>query len=196
MAQKILPIISIEKLYVAKLKTEDDKTATYDKPNYLEGVKEIGIKPKQNSDPYFHEGRKIFEELSLSDVDVTLNITDLSDEDEAYCLGHKLAKEGGVIRNSNDIPPELAFIIKANKAQGINRYLVLYAGTLQEPDADMKGKEGKSNFQSSKIAASFRPLKNGLWSYKVDSDSEGAEEVIKKFFEQVIIPTPKEETKG
>ena len=193
MPQKILPIINVEKLYVAKLKTETDDNATYDVPKYLEGIKEIGIKPKQDSSPYFHEGKKVLEELSLSDVDVTINITDLTDEEEAYCLGHKLANEGGVIRNSNDIPPELAFIIKANKAKGINRYLVLYAGVLQEPDADMKSKEGKANFQSSKLSASFRPLKNGLWSYKVDSDSEGATDVIAKFFNQVVIPTPKEQ---
>lgn len=191
--QKILPIVSIEKLYAARLKTETDSTATYDTPRYLEGVKELGIKPKQDSAPYFHEGRKILEELSLSDIDITLNITDLSDEDEAYVLGHKLATEGGVIRNANDIPPEVAFLVKANKAKNVDRYLVLYAGTVQEPDDDMKGKEGKANFQSKKLSASFRPLKNGLWSYKVDSDSEGATEVIAKFFNQVVIPTPKAE---
>ncbi|MDO7206257.1 hypothetical protein Q5M85_21320 [Paraclostridium bifermentans] len=53
------------KLYVAQLLTETEEGITLDTPRYLEGVKQIGIKPKQNSDPYYHEGRKVLEEQTL-----------------------------------------------------------------------------------------------------------------------------------
>ena len=119
--QKILPVVNVSKLYVAHLKTETDEGITFDTPRYLEGIKQIGIKPKQNSDPYYHEGRKVLEEQTLQDVKVTLNVTDLQDEDDCYVMGHKLAKTGGVIKNDNDIAPTLAILYKAEKAQGIDK---------------------------------------------------------------------------
>lgn len=192
--QKILPIVNISKLYVAQLKTETDSSITFDTPRYLEGVKQIGIKPKQNSDPYYHEGRKVLEEQTLQDVKVTLNITDLTDEDECYVMGHKLAKTGGVIKNDNDIAPTLAILYKAEKSQGIDKYGVLYAGTFGLSDEDLKSKEGKANFQAKKIEASFRPLINGLWQYNVTSDSPNAtSEFLKTFFQKVTVAEVKTE---
>lgn len=194
MAQKILPMVNISKLYVAHLKTETLENIEFDTPRYLEGIKELGIKPKQNSDPYYHEGRKILEEQTLQDIAVTINITDLSDEDECYVLGHKLAKTGGVIRSDIDIAPTLALLYEAEKSQGGKRYGILYAGTFGLSDEDIKAKEGKANFQAKKIQASFRPLINGKWQYKVDSDSPNVtDEFLKNFFKQVTIAEEKTE---
>lgn len=192
--QKILPVVNVSKLYVARLLTETEEGITFDTPRYLEGVKQIGIKPKQNSDPYYHEGRKVLEEQTLQDVNVTLNITDLSDEDECYVMGHKLAKTGGVIKNDNDIAPTLAILYKSEKSQGIDKYGILYAGTFGLSDEDLKAKEGKANFQAKKIDASFRPLINGKWQYNVCSDSANVTtEFLKNFFKQVTVAEEKTE---
>lgn len=192
--QKILPVVNVSKLYVARLLTETEEGITFDTPRYLEGVKQIGIKPKQNSDPYYHEGRKVLEEQTLQDVNVTLNITDLTDEDECYVMGHKLAKTGGVIKNDNDIAPTLAILYKSEKSQGIDKYGILYAGTFGLSDEDLKAKEGKANFQAKKIDASFRPLINGKWQYNVCSDSANVTtEFLKNFFKQVTVAEEKTE---
>lgn len=192
--QKILPVVNVSKLYVAQLLTETEEGITFDTPRYLEGVKQIGIKPKQNSDPYYHEGRKVLEEQTLQDVNVTLNITDLTDEDECYVMGHKLAKTGGVIKNDNDIAPTLAIIYKSEKSQGIDKYGILYAGTFGLSDEDLKAKEGKANFQAKKIDASFRPLINGKWQYNVCSDSPNVTtEFLNNFFKQVTVAEEKTE---
>lgn len=192
--QKILPVVNVSKLYVARLLTETEEGITFDTPRYLEGVKQIGIKPKQNSDPYYHEGRKVLEEQTLQDVNVTLNITDLTDEDECYVMGHKLAKTGGVIKNDNDIAPTLAILYKSEKSQGIDKYGILYAGTFGLADEDLKAKEGKANFQAKKIDASFRPLINGKWQYNVCSDSANVTtEFLKNFFKQVTVAEEKTE---
>lgn len=194
MTQKIVPVANLNKFYVAHLLTEGE-SITYDTPKYCEGIKQIQIKPKQNSDPYYHEGRKIFEEQTLQDINVTINITDLTDEDECYIMGHKLAETGGIIRNDNDVAPTVAILYEADKALGVGkRYAILYAGTFGIVEDDIKSKEGKTNFQSKKLQASFRPLINGLWQYKVDSDSPNTTaDFLKKFFEQVTIPTEKTE---
>lgn len=198
--QIVLPSVNAEKVYVAILKEEGDgSNPTYDTPKYLEGVREIGRKLKVDSSPYYHEGRKYLDEITLSDIDFELSLTDLLDTDEAYILGHKIAEGGGIIRNENDTPPTLAILYKTNKAnkngQKVDQYDALYAVTFQDYDTDIKSKEGKSNFQDVKIKGNARPLKNGLWSYKVrtDSDGEGAADTIAKFFTEVVMPEEKAE---
>ena len=189
MPQAVLPIVNISKLYVAHLLTETDETATYETPKYFEGIKELGIKVKESADPYYHEGRKILTDRTLQDIDITINITDLTDEEESYLMGHKLAKTGGVIKNDNDIAPTVALLYEADKQGGGKRYGVLYAGTFGISDEDYKDKEGKANFQYKKLQASFRPLRSGLWNYKVDSDSPNVtEDTLKNFFTKVLIP--------
>lgn len=190
--QKILPIVNVKRFFVARLLTETDDGATFDTPRYLEGIKQLGIKPKENIDPYYHEGRKYLDEKTLQDIAVAVNITDLTDEDECYVMGHKLAKTGGVIRNENDIAPTLAIMYEAEKAQGITKYGILYAGTFGVSDEDIKSKEGKANFQDKKIQATFRPLKNGKWNYNVCSDSPNVtSEFLKTFFNQVTVAEEK-----
>ncbi|OPX47900.1 major tail protein [Clostridium thermobutyricum] len=192
--QKILPVVNISKLYAAHLKTETLEKIDFDTPRYLEGVKQLGIKPKQNSDDYYHEGRKVLTEQTLEDITVTINITDLTDEDECYLMGHKLAKTGGFIRNGNDIAPTVAFLYEADKAQGVKQYGILYAGTCGLGDETIKDQEGKTNYQSKQIQASFRPLINGKWQYKVSSDSPNVtQEFLKNFFNQVTLAEELEE---
>ncbi|WP_338631350.1 major tail protein [Clostridium baratii] len=197
--QIVLPSVNAEKVYVAKLLTEGngETPPTYDTPKYLEGVREIGRKLKVDSAPYYHEGRKYLDEVTLSDIDFELSLTDLLDTDEAYILGHELAAGGGIIRNENDAAPTLAILYKTNKAnkngQKVDQYDVLYAVTFQDYDTDIKSKEGKANFQDVKIKGNARPLNNGLWSYKVRTDSDGEETTttIENFFEKVVIPKKK-----
>lgn len=196
--QKVMPLVNIKRLFAAHLIVDEyingEYHIEYQKPRYLEGIKQLGIKPKENTDPYYHEGRKILDERTLQDVAVTVNITDLRDDDDSYLMGHKLAETGGVIRNANDKAPVLALLYEAEKSEGILQYGVLYAGTFGLADEDIKAKEGKSNFQAKKLQASFRQLKNGLWNYKVSSDSPHVtKDFLDKFFDEVVIPKVLEE---
>lgn len=190
MANTIVPVVGLEKLYVAKILT-DGETTTFDTPKYLAGIKEIGVKPKVNSDEFYAENQLWLSETTLANVDVEVNITDLTNEDEAMLLGHKIATEGGIIKSADDVAPEVAILFKANKGNGKARYVVLYKGKFSIGDEDYKGKEGKANFQSKKLKATFAPLhSNSMWSYKVDEEQGMTDE---KFFESVIVPTEKTE---
>lgn len=190
MANTIVPVVGLEKLYVAKI-LSDGETTTYDTPKYLAGIKEIGVKPKVNSDEFYAENQLWLSETTLANVDVEVDITDLTNEDEAMLLGHKIATEGGIIKSADDVAPEVALLFKANKGNGKARYVVLYKGKFSIGDEDYKGKEGKANFQSKKLKATFAPLhSNSMWNWKVDEEDGMTDE---KFFKSVIIPTEKKE---
>ncbi|MHB9921682.1 phage tail protein [Clostridium botulinum] len=186
--EKVVPIVDLKKLYVAKVLT-DRLTTTFDAPRYFEGVKELGLKPKVNSDDFYAEGILWISETTLANIDVEIDITDLKKEEEAFLLGHKLAAEGGIIRSSNDEAPEVALLYKAMKGNNKARYGIMYKGTFSISDESYKGKEGKANFQTKKLKGTFAPLRsNEMWNWKVDEEDGMTDE---KFFKEVIIPTPK-----
>lgn len=190
MADKIVPVVGLERLYVAKLLTDDITGATFDVPKYFAGIKEIGIKPKVNSDEFYAENQLWLSETTLANIDVEIDITDLTNEDEAMLLGHKIATEGGIIKSADDIAPEVALLYKANKGNGKARYGIIYKGKFSIGDEDFKGKEGKANFQSKKLKATFAPLhSNSMWSYKIDEE-QGMDDT--KFFAKVTVPTVKQ----
>lgn len=187
----VVPIVGLEKLYVAKILKDDINGTQFDIPKYLPGIKEIAIKPKVNTDPYYAENILWLNEETLENIEVEVNITDLATAEEAFILGHQLAKEGGIIYSENDKAPEVAILIKANKGNKKARYLVLYRGKFSISDEEYKSKEGKTDFQTKKLAAVFAPLKsNGRWKWKVDQEENMTDS---KFFKEVIMPTPKTE---
>ncbi|EKO1913621.1 phage tail protein [Clostridium botulinum] len=192
MSEKVVPIVDLKKLYVAKIIEDGVTKTTFDTPKYFEGVKELGLKPKVNSDDFYAEGILWLSETTLANIDVEIEITDLKKEEEAFLLGHKLAAEGGIIRSANDEAPEVALLYKAMKGNGKARYGILYKGTFTIGDESYKGKEGKSNFQTKKLKGTFAPLRsNEMWNYKVDEEDNMTDE---KFFKEVMIPTEKIET--
>lgn len=190
MSQDITPLVGIEKLYVANLKNDDLNEIKYDKPKYYAGIRDLGIKPKVATDEFYAENKLWISESTLANVDVEMELAGLTNENEAFLLGHKLDENGGIIYSADDKAPSVALLFKANKGNGKARYCVLYCGTFSISDEQYKGKEGKANFQSKKLKATFAPLhKNGMWKYKIDEEDGMTDE---KFFEEVIIPKVKE----
>lgn len=185
-----IPIIGLQKLYVAKLRKDDETGVEFEKPVYLEGIKELGIKPKLSNDEFYAEDKLWCSDTSIANIDVEVNITDLSEENEAMLLGHKIAESGGIIYNADDKAPVVAVLFKATKQNGKGRFICLYRGTFSiADDENYKSKEGKANFQTKKLKATFAPLHhNSMWKYKTDEENNMTDE---KFFANVIIPTEK-----
>lgn len=190
MKQKIVPIVGLEKLYVAKILKDDETGVEFDTPRYLPGIKEITINPSVNQESFYAENIEWLNDSTLENIEVGVNITDLIDEDESFLLGHKLAEEGGVIKSADDVAPDVAILLKANKGKGEYRYQVLYKGNFGIGEAGYKGKEGTTEFGTKHLTAKFAPLRsNKRWQYKVDSDSPNAPiDLDTSFFSKVIMP--------
>lgn len=193
--QNNMPTINVEKLHFAKLLSEntDDVTkTTYDTPKWFAGVRQIGAKPKVQATQIYGDGRMMTSLSNVSSIDVTVDVVSLNDEEEAYLLGHQIAEDGGIIYGDCDKAPTLAMIFRSPKAKGGDRYLIFYAGEFEPYDIDIKQQEGKTTPSYTKLKATFRPLSNGLYKHKFDSDSPNvSQDKIDNFFKKVYIPTPK-----
>jgi len=185
-----MPIVGIEKLYVAKQTKDEVDGLTYDTPVYFPGVKELGIKPKQETTKLYGENKLWDQATTFDSADVNITQTDLTSAQRAFLLGQTLASTGGVYAKNTDIAPYVAVLYKANLSGGGFRYGVLYKGPFGLPDDSMKGQEGKKEFQAPTLAAVFQPtIYNGMWEYHVDStDPNCPADIDVTWFNAVIIP--------
>lgn len=188
-----MALVGLEKLYYAPLTKDDSIGVTYGTPVYLPGVKEIKVSPKVSTEKLYAENKLWEQDTALDEVEIGINLADLTNAERAKLLGHTVATEGGVFAKDDDQIPYIALLYKANKSNKGFRYQVLYKGKFELPDDNAKGKEGKTDFQTNEMKGTFQPTKNnGMWKYQVDSDDEDCpSDIDTKFFANVIIPTKK-----
>jgi len=186
-----MPVIGIEKLYVA-LQSKDDNTGlTYAVPKYYAGVQTLGIKPKQNTEKLYAENMLWDQATTLDSVDVEIDVAELTSAQRAELLGQTIAAEGGVYAAVSDVAPYVAVLYEATLSNGGQRYGVLYKGAFQLPEDNLEGQEGKVKYQSPKVKATFQPAQfNGMWEYHVDTtDANCPVDIETTWFTSVIIPT-------
>lgn len=185
-----MPVIGIEKLYVAEQTKDDDIGLTYDTPVRFLGVQEVDMKPKQNTEKLYAENKLWDQATSLDSVDTTINLTDLTSSQRAMVLGQTIASEGGVYASADDLAPYVALLYKTNLSGGGYRYGVLYKGQFTLPQDSAKGQEGKVVFQTPSISAIFQPtINNGMWEYHVDTtDPNCPVDIDSTWFTAVKIP--------
>lgn len=185
-----MPVIGLEKAYYAVQTADSALALTYGAPKYLPGVKEIGLKPKQNTEKLYAENKLWDQATTFDSADVDINSTDLTSAQRAEILGQTIAAEGGVYASDTDKAPYVALLYKANLSGGGFRYGILYKGAFTLPDDTMKGQEGKVAYQTPKISAVFQPTQNnGMWEYHVDTtDPNCPADVDATWFTAVKIP--------
>ena len=192
-----MPITGIENLYYAKQTVDTLNTLTYGTPIYMPGVKELGIKPKQNTEKSYAEN-KLWDQMTVFDsAEVSISIQDLTSAQRADLLGQNTATEGGVFATDGDEAPYVALLYKAT-IRGGYRYGVIYKGQFTLPDDSMKGQEGKPDFQTPSIKATFQPTiyamtvgsnQKSPWEYHVDTtDPNCPADIESTWFKTVKIP--------
>lgn len=78
---------------------------------------------------------------------------------------------------------------------GVTEYVTLFKGKFTLPEDKTKTKEGKTEYQTRSVSATFLPLKSGVWKHYVRSNSDGfnSSEWSNKWGKEVIIPMERTE---
>lgn len=182
-----LPIVTCHKAYYAIKNKENDEhgNLSYAKPKYLENLTEIGIEKNFSTDPFYAEGSLKYNETTLTEIPVTIATGDLTEDNEIEVMGHKKDKNGLVVRNKDDIAPDLALMFTVKKAEGIYKGYVFYDGKFVQSGINAGTSEGSANYQTKTITANFKPLDNGITDASKVLTSEAE---VEAFFESVPIP--------
>lgn len=189
-----MAIIGVEKLYIAAVTTDTSGSLVFGTPEYYEGVKKIGLKPKQSTEKLYGEDKLWDQATAFDSCDVEIELTDLTSAQRVSLLGQTTAAAGGVYAKRTDVAPFKAILYKAPiRSNGTEayRYGVIYKGAFELPEDSMDGQEGKKKFQIPKIKATFQPLRNNdMWEYHVDTtDPNCPNDIDTTWFTAVTVPT-------
>lgn len=199
-----MPIMGIEKLYVAKQLTDTSKGMTFTVPKYFKNVQAIDIKPKTNSAKAYAENRLIDQATLFDSAEISVSRYSMTSAERAFILGQAISKEGGSISSDTDVAPYVALMYKAPiKVDGVTgyRYGVIYKAMFTPPEENMKGLEGKPDLtQVAKLTGSAQPTEWSFrdqensekhpWEYHVDTTDPGCPENIDDiWFNNVPVPS-------
>ncbi|MET3507034.1 major tail protein [Halalkalibacter oceani] len=181
-----MALVGLKDIHVALL-SED---RTYETPKKLAPAITANITPNTTQATLYGDDRAVETAESMGDVDVEINVTDLSTADYAFLLGKTVNSDGVVEDNSDDVAPYVALGFSAQKSNGASRYIWLYKGKFSIPTDSHQTKGESVEFQTSTIAAKFVAREDGKWRARVDSDDSGvSEDVIDNWFDAVYEPT-------
>lgn len=187
--------INVDKFYLATVDKDEIGAGnlTFATPEYIYGIQSFQAKTKTNSGENYAEGILTDTNTTLQNVELTIGLDSFTNAQRAKYLGHHIAANGGVYSLGEDEAPYVAVLVEYTKASGKKGFKVFYKGKLEEPDDNIKQKEGKIDYQSDSVTATFLPLKNnGMWKYQVEEDdADCPTDIATKFFASVIVPTEK-----
>jgi phi13 family phage major tail protein len=161
-------ITGLNKLYYAIM--SDMEAETYSAAKYFPGLREITVSPKEDSASIYAENQEWDVDSALGEIEVTIDVTDVSTDIIAELLGKQKAASGGYIDSASDVKPYIALMFDKTLSGGVTEYVHLYKGKFNLFEDKAKTKEGKPEFQSKTMSGRFLPLKNGMWKHAVRSN--------------------------
>ena len=177
--------IGLRDFYKAKVTEATDGTETFGIPSKV--AKLIGAKLKINAADgtlYGDDGVDVIIN-EFSNGTLTLDTTDMPDEDYADFVGAKVDPATGIIySNKSDNPPYFAVGFRAKKPGGKYRYLWLLKVQFKVPDEEFATKGEKIEFKSPTIEGTFVAL-NKCDDWKADKTLATTDPIAQGWFTKV-----------
>lgn len=199
-----MPLMGIEKYYVAQQLTDSAAGMSFTKPMYCKYVQEISLKPKTNNASAYAENRKVDQAVEFDSADISITLYQLTNAQRSFVLGQDLDQYGGAIGSQGDEAPWIASLYKAPirvDGKDYYRYGVIYKTMFEPDDQDYKTKQGKPDFsQVPKISGSAQPTEWSYvnakgkekhpWEYHIDTnDPNCPDDIDSWWFNSVPIPS-------
>lgn len=192
--------IGCDNLVYAIMTTEDTANAApvYGEVVKATGVMTLNINPNGSLETLFADDGPMESAATLGRIEVEIQKNELTSQNKADLLGHKIDANGGVVFGDSDVPPYVAIGFRTLKSNGKYRHVWLYKGKFTEPEDQNETKGDGINFQADTINGQFTKLNYAYtidgstvrpWKYELDGDSENANEsVMKTWFEAPVMP--------
>lgn len=189
-----MALIGCDNFHFAVMTTEETKTAaaTYDDKSGMTpipGLIKISITPQTNSNTLYADNGPALVATSLGEVDVSLNVADLTPDVLAKLLGHTYDEtKKTVVYNANDVAPYVAIGFAAQMNGGDKtRFVKLFKGKFTEPADEPQTKGASVEFQTPTITGKFVKLTNsGVWKKTQDAENAEVTTVAETFFKTVL----------
>lgn len=166
--------IGLRDVYYALL-TQDDVSlgVTYSAPVPIIGAINANINPNAAHEALYADDGPMEVATTLGEIELELNMADLSLAVQAILLGHTAIAGGEITREAGDTPPWLAIAFRSLKSNGSYRYVWLLKGKFMVPEMSHETKGDSISFQTPTINGGFVKRDFDDKYQKLADDDEG-----------------------
>lgn len=165
--------IGAENLTVAKILSDVAGGATtYDTPvAFAKKLMKISVKHSGSMESQYADDQTVDIYVEDGDITVDINVTDLTEDEKALCLGQTMSA-GIRTPNPNDVKPYFCVSWKSRKRNGAYKYFKLLKVAFKEPDEDFESKAEKTTPQTDTLSGTgIQRLSDGLRKRVADADA-------------------------
>lgn len=175
--------ISLKRLHYAKM--TDEQAETYGEVKTLTMPISLTLTPNF-SEAYLDAGdRVVDQEAQLDSITIAGETADLPTEVLVDWYGHKMADDGGIITNANDVPNAIALGFESG-----SKLVWLYKTKLKPgEESNATRKKGETSYKIYPFGGEALPLIDGIIKHTVDTRDTGVIVDADTFFATVTKPT-------
>jgi len=146
-------------------------SATYATPKKIGNAVSVDINPTTNTANLYGDDSAVATAISLGEITVTLETTDIPLEDQAILLGHSYDSVSGTLTaKGSDSAPDVAILFESEKHDGVIRCVKLVKGKFAPAEENIATKGENLEYQVPQITGTF-----------VTRQSDGAWKIVKDF---------------
>lgn len=175
-------------LYFALMTGEDSTAAapTYDTPEVLAKSIEVTVTPRYREGSLYASNASVRREKRIDGYDVSVNIDQVVAAVRKKLLGRHVDSKGVQIIKGTQEAPYLALGFAQTKDDNTQELWWLYKGKFAEGEKTAKTRGENIEYQTPTLTAQFdRRIFDDALAAIVDSDAEGAADVVKNWFKAV-----------
>lgn len=184
-----MPIIGLRDLHAAIVNSD----GTHGTPRKLSPIVSANITPNFTITTQYGDDRAVAVAEAMGDIDIEINVTDLTPDEYAFLLGKTKNAEGVIVDSIDDVSPYIALGWRLPLDGGGFRYYWYYKGKFNPPAATHQTKGENVEFQTSTISGKFVPRSDGNWRAHHDSPAV-LTSVATNWFASVYTPLPRDTT--
>jgi len=171
--------IGLKNIHYAKLLTDtatEGTTAgstTYSTPKKIGNAVSVDINPSTATANLYGDDMAVATDITLQEVSVTIETTDIPLEDQAVLLGHTYdSVSGSLTAKGSDTAPDVALLFESKKHSGDIRCVKLVKGKFAPSQETINTKGENLDYQVPQLVGTF-----------VSRQSDGAWKIVKDFAE-------------
>ena len=144
-------------------------STTYDTPKKIGNAVSVDINPTTNTANLYGDDMAVATDISLNEISLTIETTDIPLEDQAALLGHTYS-DGQLIAKGSDTAPNVALLFESEKHDGGIRCVKLLKGKFAPSQETINTKGENLEYQVPQLTGTF-----------VARQSDGAWKIVKDF---------------
>ena len=162
--------IGLKNIYYATLTKDDAEGTTYGTPKKIGNAVSVDINPTTNTANLYGDDMAVATDITLNEIAITIETTDIPLEDQAALLGHTFdSVEGSLTAKGSDTSPDVALLFESEKHDGDIRCVKLLKGKFAPSQETINTKGDNLEYQVPQLTGTFVARQSdGAWKITKD----------------------------